>query len=172
VRGGADLPELAERRRVAGQPAGRPPEQILVERTGAGVDVASDEVAVERLEVAGRERDALQRRPLEVCDLRSEARDDAVGIGLAQSLRPRPVFHVDLAQGVAGRPARELLQLDPDHRLAFWGATLVDGRGLADDDRRLGRQQPAVGLVDRTGDAVQAGCHVQQGRAREPLGVR
>ena len=52
------------------------------------------------------------------------------------------------------------------------GARLaIDRAGLAGDDRRLGRQQAALGLVDRARDAVEAGRDVHHGRAREALGL-
>ena len=41
--------------------------------------------------------------------------------------------------------------------------------GCPHDDRRLGRQQAALGLVDGARDAVEAGRHVHDGRLREPL---
>ena len=171
MRGGADLPEPLERRAVAGQLPGRAPQQVLVERARAGVDVSADEVAIEPLEVGGREHDALERGAAEVRDLTAEPLDDAIRVGLAQPLAPRPVADVDLAEGIAERPPRQLLQLDPDHRLALRRASRIDGGGLADDDRRLGRQQTALCLVDGARDAVQAGRHMQQGRARESLGL-
>ena len=44
-------------------------------------------------------------------------------------------------------------------------------QGWPDDDRGLGRQQAALGLVDRARDAVEAGRDVHDGRAREALGL-
>ena len=108
----------------------------------------------------------------EVRDLRAEALDDAVGVGLAQLLAPRPVADVDLAEGIAGRPPRQLLQLDPDHRLAARArGSESTAQGWPDDDRRLGRQQAALGLVDGARDAVEARRDVHHRGAREPLGL-
>ena len=89
MRRGADVPEVVDRRLVPRHPPGGPPQQVLVERARAGVDVAADEVAVEALEIGGREHDALDRRALEVRDLRAQAADDAIGVGLAQRLASR-----------------------------------------------------------------------------------
>src|SRR5690242_8427977 len=100
---GADLPQAVDRRAVAGHRGRRPPDEVLVERAGAGVDVAADEVAVERLEIGGRERDALDGGALEVRDRLSDARGDAVGVRLAQLLRPAAVADVELARRVAER---------------------------------------------------------------------
>ena len=84
-----------------------------------------------------------------------EPRLDAVGVALAQLLRPRPVAGVELAGGVALHLPRQLLELDPEHPLALRGAARVDRQRLPADDRRLGREQPALGLVDRARDAVE-----------------
>ena len=45
----------------------------------------------------------------------------------------------------------------------------IDGHRLTEDDRRLGREQAAVCLVDRARDSVEAGCEVDDRRAGEPL---
>ncbi len=52
----ADVPEPGDRGLVAGRRRERPPEEVLVERARAAVDVAADEVDVERLDVDGGER--------------------------------------------------------------------------------------------------------------------
>ncbi len=67
------------------------------------------------------------------------------------------------------RRRRQLLQLHPDHPGAVGRARGIDGHRLTEDDRRLGREQAAVGLVDRARDAVEAGCEVDDRRAGEPL---
>ena len=64
----ADVPEPRHGRLVAGRLRQRAPEQVLVERARAPVDVAADEVDVQRLEVGGGEDDALQGRLAEVLD--------------------------------------------------------------------------------------------------------
>ena len=93
---------------------------------------------------------------LEVLDVRPEALDDPVRVRLAQLLRPGAVAGVELAGRVAGRPLRQLLQLDPDDPAVLGAPRGVDGHRLAADDRRLGREQPAGRLVDRARDAVEA----------------
>ena len=94
---------------------------------------------------------------------------DPVGVRLAQLLRPGAVADVELAGGVALRPRRKLLQLHPDHPRAVRRARGVDGHRLAERDRRLGREQAAVGLVDRARDAVEPGGEVEERHACEPL---
>ena len=94
--------------------------------------------------------------------------DDAVGVGLAKLLRPAS-RGVELAGRVALRPRRQLLQLDPEDPRALRRARGVDRHRLAADDRRLGRQQPALGLVDGARDAVEPRRHVHDRRTREPL---
>ena len=64
---------------------------------------------------------------------------------------------------------RQLLQLDPQQPGALGRARRVHRQRLADDDRRLGRQQPALGLVDRARDAVEARRDVDDRGAREAL---
>ena len=170
MRARADVPEALDRRPVAGRRGERPPEQVLVERAAARVDVAGDEVRVERLEVGGREGDALQRRRAEVLDRLAEPRDDPVGVRLAQLLRPGAVADVELARGVASHAAgRELLQLQPENRLALGRARRVDGAGLPDDDRRLGGEQAAIGLVHRARDSVETRGDVDDRRLAERL---
>ena len=105
----------------------------------------------------------------EVRDLGAEPLDDAIRVGLAQRFRPGAVADVDLAERIAGGPPRQLLELDPDDRLADRRAAEVDRAGLTDDDRGLRRQQAAIGLVDRARDAVEARRDVHHGRAREAL---
>ena len=64
---------------------------------------------------------------------------------------------------------RQLLQLEPEDARALRCARRVDRQRLAADDRRLRRQQPALGLVDGARDAVEARCHVHDRRPRKPL---
>ena len=104
----------------------------------------------------GESDDALQRRRREVLDRTAEPRDDPVGVRLAQLLRPGAVADVDLAGGIALDAARrELLQLDPEDRLAVGRARGVERDGLPADDRRLGGEQAALRLVDGARDAVE-----------------
>ena len=98
-----------------------------------------------------------------------EARLDAVGVALAQLLRPGAVADVELARGVALDPPRQLLELDPQQALSLRRARLVHRQRLPDDDRRLRRQQAALGLVHRPRDAVQAGRQMDDRRRAEPL---
>src|SRR5437762_203521 len=79
-----DLIEAAERCRVAGEAPARPPDEVLVERARARVDVAARHVQVRTLDVGRREHDAPQDRRLEVRDLTREAGLDPVGVRLAQ----------------------------------------------------------------------------------------
>ena len=168
MRAGADVPEPVDRRGVTGRRGQRAPEQVLVERARARVDVAADEVAVERFDVGGREDDALQGGRLEVLDRLAEPGDDPVGVRLAQLLRPGAVTDVDLAGGIALETAGgQLLELDPDDRLAVGRARRVEAARLAAHDRRLGGQQTALRLVDRARDAVETGRHVDDGAACE-----
>ena len=95
--------------------------------------------------------------------------DDSVGIRLAQLLRPRAVAGIELAGRVALRPRRQLLELHPDHPRALGRARRVEGHRLPERDRRLGREQAAVGFVDGPRDPVEAGREVEERRAREPL---
>src|SRR6187200_1166539 len=116
----ADVPEALDRRAMTRRGRERPPEEVLVERAAPGVDVAPDEVRVERLEVDGGERDPAQRGGAEVLDRVAEPGDDPVGVRLAKLLRPGPVPDVELARRIALHSAGgELLQLDPDDPLAL-----------------------------------------------------
>ncbi len=93
----------------------------------------------------------------EVLDRLAEMRDDAVGVRLAELLRPGAVADVDLPGGVAlDRAADHLLQLDPEDRLALGRAGRVERARLADRDRRAGGEEAALGLVDAARDAVEA----------------
>ena len=97
----------------------RPPEEVLVERERAGVRIAALEVDVRRLQVRGRKHDALADRRLEVRDVVCDAPLDAVGVTLAQRLRPRAVADVELAGRVPLDLPRQLLQLDPEEAPAL-----------------------------------------------------
>src|SRR6188472_1395351 len=115
----ADVPQVFDGRSVPRRRSERPPEEILVERAAPGVDVAGDEVRVQRLEVDGGEDRARECRGAEVLDRSAEPADDSVGVRLAQLLRPGPVADVELVCRIAAnRPRRKLLELDPDDPLA------------------------------------------------------
>src|SRR5918996_456047 len=114
----ADVVEPVDRGRVPRQLGARTPNEVLVERTGAAVDVAAHEVHVGRLEIGGREHDPLQEGRVEVLDLAREASLDAVGVALPQLLRPDAVAHVELAGRIALHARGQLLELDPEDRRA------------------------------------------------------
>ena len=169
VRAGADVPEPLDRRRVSRRRGRGAEEQVLVERARPRVDVAADPVRVRCLHVRRRHDDAGDSRAVQVRDVAADPLDDPVGVRLAQLLRPGAVADVDLSGRVALRPRRQLLQLHPDHPGAVRRARGVDGHRLAERDRRLGRKQAAVGLVDGARDAVEAGGEVEERRACEAL---
>src|SRR5207253_185875 len=101
VRARTDVPEAVDGRRVARVGGQRAPEQVLVECQRAGVRIAVVEVDVRRLQVGRREGDPLADRALEVRHVPRDASLDAVGVTLAQALRPRAVADVELARRVA-----------------------------------------------------------------------
>ena len=124
------------------------------------------EVRVRGLEVGGREATCARA----IADSRfgmcaREPRLDPVGVALAQLLRPGSVAGVELAGGVALHVPRaapgagsRASPCPPGARLG----SIVER--LAADDRRLGRQQAALGLVDGARDAVEA----RASRGRSP----
>ena len=160
----ADVPQPVDGRGMPRPARERPPQEVLVEararrRTGRRGRGSGSPPGGQR------ERgDALQDRRLEVGDVPRDPRLDPVGVALAQLLRPRPVAGVDLARGVALHVPRELLELDPEDAPPSGRAARVDRERLPDDDRRLGRQQPALGLVHRPRDAVEPGREVDDRR--------
>src|SRR4051812_41834235 len=97
MRARADVPEPFDRRAMPGKTGARPPEEILVERAGAGVDVAAGHVRVESLDVRRRERDSVEDRRLEVRRVRRDPRLDTVGVAVTQLLRPRAVARIERA---------------------------------------------------------------------------
>ncbi len=141
------MEEPLDRRRVAGSPRERPPEEVLVERERAAVRVAVAEVDVQPLEVMWAEHHTLQYRRLEVRQVPREPLLDAVGVPLAKLVVPGPVADVDRSRRIALRHARQLLQLDPEDPLPVGRPRRIDRQRLADDDRRLGGQQAALGFV-------------------------
>src|SRR6516165_10772633 len=69
----------------------RPPEEELVQRAGAAIRVAADEIDVHFLEVRGRARTASELDLGPVLDMRGEPPLDPVGVRLAHGLRPSSV---------------------------------------------------------------------------------
>src|SRR5436309_8829261 len=96
-----DVEEPAHRRAVPGLSRERPPEKVLVECKRARVGIAVLEVDVRRLQVCGREHDALADRRLEVRDVLCDALLDAVRVALAQRLAPGSVACVELTGRIA-----------------------------------------------------------------------
>ena len=94
-------------------------------------------------------------------------RDDPVGVRLAQVLCPGAVADVDLARRIA---------LDPSGGSSCSWIQMIDlpsgardgssATGWPHDDRRLGREQSALGLVHCARDAVQPGRDVDDRAAR------
>jgi hypothetical protein len=87
---------------------------------------------------AGEEDDPPEDRRLEVRRVGGDTRLDAVGVALAQLLRPHPLT-VSSSRRRRIRPRRDLLQAGSQRILLPSGAR--DGRRhrLADDHSRLGR---------------------------------
>ena len=127
------------------------------------------QVHVRRLQVGRRERDPLAQRGLEVRHVPRDPRLDPVGVALAQLLGPGAVARVELAGRVALHVPGQLLELDPEQPRAVGRTRGVHRQRLADDDRRLGREQAPLGLVHRAGDAVEPGREVHDRRLPEPL---
>ena len=125
------------------------------------------EVRVRGLQVGGREGRPARAWPTRGSGCAGRAAPGS-GRRTARAARSvqRPVARVELAGGVALHVPRQLLQLDPEDPLALRRAARVDRQRLAADDRRLGRQQAALGLVDRARDAVEARRHVDDRRLR------
>ena len=163
------MPEPVHRRGVTRRLGKRPPEEVLVEPEGAAVRVAVMQVHVCRLEVRRRNADALQQRRLEVRHVPREPRLNPVGVAFAQLRRPGTVADVELARGIPLDSPRQLLELDPDHRCSLRRPRGIHRRRLPDDDRRLGRQQPALRLVHGPRDAVEPRGEVDDRRASEPV---
>ena len=144
------------------------PEEALVEPQSSTVRITPLEVDVPRLKVRRREHRAGQHRRLEVLDMAPEAGNDAVGIALAQRLRPAAVANVDLASGVAADVPWQLLKLDPENSPPVGSARGVERQWLSDRHRRLDGQQAALGFVDRARHAVKPGRDMDIGALAEP----
>ena len=95
---------------------------------------------------------------------------DSVGVTFPQLLGPGAVTGVELARGVALHVPRQLLQLDPEEALPLRRPRVVHRQRLPDDDRRLRREQAALGLVHRARDAVEA--RASGGRSPSCRGAR
>src|SRR6185436_21087015 len=85
----------------------------------------------------------------------------------------RAVSDVELAGRIPLHPTGgELLELDPDDPLAIRRPGGIDGARLAGDDRGLGGEEAALGLVDGTRDAVEPRGDVDDRSPRQAVGVR
>ncbi len=68
------------------------------------------------------------------------------------------VSDVELARRIPLHPScGQLLELDPENPRTVGSTRGIDRHRLAADDRRLGREQPALGFVDRARDTVEPG---------------
>ena len=150
--------------------AQRAPEEVLVERARAAVDVAADEVDVRRLDVGGGEDDAPIVAALEVlrCDGRAARRSGRRTPRAAPPSTCRRRRRARPLRRPSGRDGSSWSWIQRIHEPsgAREGST---AHGLAADDRRLGGEEAAVGLVDRARDAVEAGRDVDDRRPAEAL---
>src|ERR1700745_3365679 len=89
ARARADVPQPLDRRRMAGAPRERPPQEVLVERECAAVRVAVPQVHVHALEVVRPERHPLDDRRLEGRDVPHGPCLDAVCVALSRVVVPR-----------------------------------------------------------------------------------
>ena len=128
----------------------------LIRRGSAGIGIAADQVGVCRLQIGGREHDALLDRSGQIRDVLREFRDHAIGVAFSEVRAPGSVGGLNLAGRITDRMVRHLLHLDPDDPTALRCARFIDRRRLTDNHRRVGRQQPAVGLVDSARDSIDA----------------
>src|SRR5439155_6806285 len=164
-----DLPQPLDRRRMAGTAPERTPEEVMAERERAAVRVAVPEVDVGPLQVVRTERDPLQDRRLEVGTMSRQARLDPVRVVLTPRIRPLAAAEIRPTAGVALDPPRQFLELDPEEAAPVRRAGGIERERLADDDRPLVRQQPALCLVHGPRDPVEAGRDVDDRRPREAL---
>src|SRR6185437_12348473 len=77
---GADVVEVRNEGAVIDGSLERAPDEELVERAGAAVRIAADEIDVHRFEVRGRIGPARELDPGPVVDMRGEAPLDPVGV--------------------------------------------------------------------------------------------
>src|SRR5207244_12599589 len=99
----------------------------------------------------------------------SHARLDPVRVVLTPRVRPLAAAEIRPTAGGALDPPRQLLRLDPEEAAAVRRAGRIERERLADDDRALVRQQPALCLVHGPRDSVEAGRDVDDRRPREAL---
>src|SRR5919107_3936160 len=96
MRARSNVVEAFDRRPVAGEAGARAPDEVLVERARARVDVAANPVDVRRLQVRRGEHDPLQERRVEVLDVAGKGSRDGGGGEPAQLLPPRTVAAVEI----------------------------------------------------------------------------
>src|SRR5262245_65181496 len=79
-----------------------PPQEGLVEAAEAAIGIATDEIDVQRFEIAGRMGLSLELDGVEIGDMRSKDSLDAIRIGFAHGFVPSAVGrHTDLAGGIS-----------------------------------------------------------------------
>src|SRR3984957_12889533 len=141
----------------------RAPEEGLVERAGAAVRIAADEIDVHRLEVRGRIRPAGELDLSPVLYMPSEPQLDPVRVRLAHCLGPAAVRRrFDFLSRVALHEARRFGQLQPKDRCARRRPTWIERGWLADANRWLRRQEAAFRLVRGARNAVQPACQMDE----------
>ena len=101
--------------------------------------------------------------------MRGDPRLDPVGVAFAQLLGPGAVSRLELAGRVALDVPGQLLELDPEEPGTVRRPRRIHRQRLADDDGRLHRQEPTVGLVHRPRDAVEPRRQVDDRRACEAV---
>ena len=128
---GTDVVKARDWRAVVDRAAERAPEEELVDAAEPAIGIATDEIDVERFEIGGRIRFARHDPVVEIIDVRSEDRLDAVGVFFAQLLGPTSIRRRrDLAGRVAlddGRPGAtgsSVTASDPARWLAEASAAL------------------------------------------------
>ena len=91
------------------------PDEVLVERAGSAVNVAPDQIHIRGFDIGWRKHNALQQRRVEIRQLTREPCLDPVCVALAHGFGPRAFGDLDLSRGIALRPRRDLLKLDPQN---------------------------------------------------------
>src|SRR5262245_11351224 len=115
----ADVVEAIDDGPVIATPWKRPPQMELAERAGPRIRVAADQVDVVALEIGRREHRGTYRRPVEVGHVATEPRQHASGVRLGEIRGPDAKGrNDDLVRRVAPHVAGQLLELDPEQRLA------------------------------------------------------
>src|SRR5271167_3510033 len=163
MRRGADVVERGHMGAVVDRRGERAPDEELIETAIPTIRIAADEIDVQALEIGGGIDLARDRQARKILDVPRKQSLDAVGEGLADGLGPASVRRRrNLAGRVALDEARRLRQLQPEDRLAFGRPRRIERGRLTHADRRLRRQEAALGFVGRTGYAVEAGRHMQE----------